>query len=330
MNLRNLSISQKVFIVFAIVVLLATFSFLHLLDKTYQQQLVREGRIISQQVIIFRRWVSGFGTVWTKDKYNPNTGYLVSTEAQNAVLKAYKTDEILQNLGTVHFYAHNPALATRELSELTNLEYGWSFRAVSDRYLAPTDKPDKWEAKAIKIIKEEFKKGNTSGEYWGWDGDKFRFAKALKVEKGCLKCHGTPDQIDPIFKKAIIAKYGEEAFKRATGYKLGELRGIISVTILPPGLLSSALEEIDIWNVLALILAFAIFWYFAKNEIIRPIEKLTQAAHDISVGKLDTDLGVRGLKEEEVKDEITKLAIAIDRLRASIQIAMERLRKRKK
>jgi len=35
------------------------------------------------------------------------------------------------------------------------------------------------------------------------------------------------------------------------------------------------------------------------------------------------------MKEEEVRDEITKLAITIDRLRASIQIAMERLRKKR-
>ena len=330
MSLKNLSISQKVLLVFSIVVALATISFLHLLDKNYQQQLVKEGRIISQQVIIFRKWIAGFNTVWTENKYNPDIGYLVALDANNGVLRSYGKGEILQNVGEVHFYAHNPALATRELSKLTNIEYGWSFRAVSDKYLTPADKPDKWEEKAIKAIEKEFKKGNTSGEYWGWDGDKFRFAKALKVEKSCLKCHGSPDEVDPVFKKAIIAKYGEEAFKRASGYKEGELRGIISVTIIPPGLISSALDMIDIWNVLALILAFAIFWYFAKSEIIKPIERLTKAAHDISVGKLDIDLGVRGLKEEEVKDEITKLAIAIDRLRASIQIAMERLRKRKK
>ncbi|SMO44595.1 HAMP domain-containing protein [Balnearium lithotrophicum] len=90
-----------------------------------------------------------------------------------------------------------------------------------------------------------------------------------------------------------------------------------------------AVSIVDIWNVLALLVAFGIFWYFAKNEIVKPIEKLTKAAHDISLGKLDVDLGVRGLKEENVRDEITKLAIAIDRLRASIQIAMERLRKKR-
>jgi len=127
----------------------------------------------------------------------------------------------------------------------------------------------------------------------------------------------------------MVAKYGEEAVKRATGYKEGELRGIISVTILPPSVISTAAGLIDFWNVGALVLAFLIFWYFAQKEIIKPIERLTKAAHDISLGKLDIDLGVRGLKEEDTKDEITKLAIAIDRLRASIQIAMERLRKKR-
>jgi len=327
MKLKNLSISQKVFLVFIIVVALATFSFIHLLQKTYDNALINQGRSIAEEILIFRKWAAGFGGVWTKDKYTPDAGYLMEVKSDGGVIKAYKSDEVLGNLSEVHFYLHNPALATRELSKLSNIEYGWSFRAVSDRYMAKEDKPDRWEAKAISVLKKELPSGKD--EYWGWDGDKFRFAKAIKVKKACLKCHGTPDQIDPMFYKAMVAKYGEEAVRRATGYKEGELRGIISVTILPPGVISTAISLIDFWNIGALILAFLIFWYFAKSEIIRPIEKLTKAAHDISLGKLDIDLGVRGMKEEEVKDEITKLAIAIDRLRASIQIAMERLRKKR-
>ena len=329
MGLRNLSIFQKVMIVFGIVVLLATLSFLHLLDRTYQQALTTQGRNIAQFVVTFRKWVANYGAVWSKDKYQSDKGFLVELEGDNGTLKAYRTGEYLTSIANFHFYAHNPALATRELSGLTKADYGWSFRVVSNRYLSPADKPDAWERKAIEEIKKKLASGKSKGEYWGWDGNKFRFAMALKVKRGCLKCHGTPDQIDPNFKKAIIAKYGEEAFKRASGYKLGDLRGIISVTIVPPSLVGTAVSMIDVWNVLALLLAFGIFWYFAKSEIVKPIERLTQAAHDISLGKLDIDLGVRGLREENVRDEITKLAIAIDRLRASIQIAMERLRKRK-
>jgi HAMP domain-containing protein len=325
MTLKGLRITQKVLVVFAIVVVLATLSFIHLLDKTYEKSLVSQGRSIAQQILIFRKWSASFGGVWTKNKYTSGIGYLMEFETGNGTAKAYGTGEELMNFGETHFYLHNPALATRELSKLSKAEYGWTFRVVSDRYMAPQDKPDKWESIAIKEIIKSKERG---GEFWSWDGDKFRFAKAIYVKKGCLKCHGPADQIPPAIMKALRAKYGDNV-DRAINYKVGDLRGIISVTILPPSIISTAISLVDFWNIAALVLAFLIFWFFAKREIIVPIEKLTKAAHDISLGKLDVDLGVRGLKEEGVKDEITKLAIAIERLRASIQIAMERLRKKR-
>ncbi|TCK03439.1 c-type heme family protein [Phorcysia thermohydrogeniphila] len=323
MKLKNLSITHKIFIVFFVVVALSTISFLHILDKTYEVSLINQGRSIAQQILIFRKWAASFGGIWTKDKYTPEIGYLMEFETKEGTAKAYKTGEALKNFGETHFYLHNPALATRELSNLSKIEYGWTFRVVSDRYMAPESKPDKWEATAIKKIKERKK-----DEYWSWDGNKFRFAKAIRVKKGCLKCHGSPEQIDPALLKAMRAKYGDNV-DRAINYKEGDLRGIISVTIVPPSIIATAISLVDMWNIGALLLAFLVFWFFAKNEIIKPIENITKAAHDISLGKLDIDLGVRGLKEDEVADEITKLAIAIDRLRASIQIAMERLRKKK-
>jgi len=323
--LKNLSITQKVLIVFVIVLILSTLSFIHLLNKTYEKSLVSQGRSIAQQILIFRKWSASFGGVWTKNKYTPGIGYLMEFETKNGTAKAYGSGEVLMDFGETHFYLHNPALATRELSQLSKTAYGWTFRVVSDRYMAPQDKPDRWENSAIKeIVKHKERKG----EFWSWDGDKFRFAKAIYVKEGCLKCHGSPDQIPPAIMKALRAKYGNNV-DRAINYKVGDLRGIISVTILPPSILSTAVSLIDIWNVGALVVAFLIFWFFAKREIIVPIEKLTRVAHDISLGKLDVDLGVRGLKEESVRDEITKLAIAIERLRASVQIAMERLKKRK-
>jgi len=323
--LKNLSITQKVLIVFVIVLLLSTLSFIHLLNKTYEKSLVAQGRSIAQQILIFRKWSASFGGIWTKNKYTSDIGYLMEFETKNGTAKAYGTGEALMDFGETHFYLHNPALATRELSQLSKAEYGWTFRVVSDRYMAPQDKPDKWESIAIKEIMKSKERG---GEFWSWDGDKFRFAKAIYVKEGCLKCHGSPEQIPSAIMKALRAKYGDNV-DRAINYRVGDLRGIISVTILPPSVLSTAASLIDIWNVGALIIAFLIFWFFAKKEIIVPIERLTRAAHDISLGKLNIDLGVKGLKEENVKDEITKLAIAIERLRASVQIAMERLKRKK-
>ena len=323
--LKNLSVTQKVLIVFVVVILLSTLSFIHLLNKTYEKSLVSQGRSIAQQILIFRKWSASFGGVWTKNKYTSGIGYLMEFKTENGTAKAYGTGETLMDFGETHFYLHNPALATRELSELSKTEYGWTFKVVSDRYMASQDKPDNWESTAIKEIIKNKERG---GEFWSWDGNKFRFAKAIYVKKGCLKCHGPAEQIPPAIMKALRAKYGDNV-DRAINYKVGDLRGIISVTILPPSVLSTAVSLIDIWNIGALVIAFLIFWFFAKKEIIVPIERLTKAAHDISLGKLDVDLGVKGLREESVRDEITKLAIAIERLRASVKIAMERLKRKK-
>ena len=44
----------------------------------------------------------------------------------------------------------------------------------------------------------------------------------------CLQCHGGADDISPETRKVIAARYPED---RATGYELGELRGIWRVTV---------------------------------------------------------------------------------------------------
>ncbi len=61
---------------------------------------------------------------------------------------------------------------------------------------------------------------------------------------------------------------------------------------------------------------------FLANRIITPIIYLTQKANDISQGKLDTKVSV------ETRDEIQHLGEALERLRESVKMALERLQKR--
>jgi len=58
------------------------------------------------------------------------------------------------------------------------------------------------------------------------------------------------------------------------------------------------------------------------NRIISPIIYLTQKADDISQGNLDEKIAVR------TRDEIQHLGEALERLRESVKIALERLKKR--
>jgi len=332
--MKRIGMMYKIIIIFIIVIAIAIFSFFHLFKIMYEKDLVAQARATAGQVLIFRKWSAGFGGVWTKDSFSKGVGYLLEIQTPNAESRAYagKTGTPgakLQDINNVHFYLHNPALATRELSLLSIRENGWSFKVVSDRYMAPQDKPDAWESRALKTIETQKPK---AGETWEWDGKNFRYAKAIYVKKSCLKCHGTPQQIKPFFMKALKAKYGKNV-ERAINYKAGDLRGIISITITPNNLISSVFSAIDIWIVLALILTFIVFMGFAmaiKMDVIRPIKKLTDAAEAISLGDLDVDLGVEHLKDEDVKDEIARLAVAFDRMRSSLKSALRRLREKAK
>ncbi len=332
--MKKLGMMYKIVCIFFIVIIIGGFSFVHLFKIMYEKDLVAQARVTAQQVLIFRKWAAGFGGVWTKGKFSETAGYLMQISAPKAESEAYSHQrgirgEKLQDLENIHFYLHNPALATRELSVLTSEENGWSFKAVSDRYMAPQDKPDSWESHAIQLIKDGKQK---EGETWGWDGKKLRYAKAIYVKKSCLSCHGTPEQIHPIFMKALKAKYHDDV-EKAINYKVGDLRGIISVTVIPHELVSSVLSSIDIWIVFSVVLIFLVFLGFAvliRKDVIRPIKKLTDAAEAISLGDLDIDLGVEDLKDKDLKDEIVRLTVAFDRMRSSLKSALRRLREKAK
>ncbi len=99
----------------------------------------------------------------------------------------------------------NPAYMTRQAHELGLELYGLHGHITSLKPIRPENAADAWEVKALK----KFEKGAsevTSKELI--DGKPYiRFMKALLVEEGCLKCHATQ------------------------GYKIGEVRGGISVSV---------------------------------------------------------------------------------------------------
>jgi len=77
-------------------------------------------------------------------------------------------------------------------------------RIVSLKYLNPYNKPDKWEEKSIR----EFEKGKKeSFEITSHNGvETVRYMSPFFIEKGCLSCHANQ------------------------GYKIGDIRGAISIT----------------------------------------------------------------------------------------------------
>ena len=88
------------------------------------------------------------------------------------------------------------------------------------------------------------------------------------------------------------------------------------------GQINALIMKISVIAVIVIAIAVAISFAFAST-LARPIEHLTKIAENISLGK-DLD---KKITESKRKDEIGTLAKAVDRLKTSVKIMMDRLKK---
>lgn len=116
---------------------------------------------------------------------------------------------------------------------------GWQIQRVSLKARnAGTGTPDAWEARQLADFDIKVANGakaeqlENSEIVTGPDGKRyFRYMKALPVGEVCLKCHGPADTLPAGLKTALATNYPAD---RATGYRLGEVRGALSVRRLVP------------------------------------------------------------------------------------------------
>ncbi|KOR28009.1 hypothetical protein TI04_12020, partial [Achromatium sp. WMS2] len=264
-----------------------------------QNILRNEAKAVANQVVAFRAWVAQTGMVWVNNLAVGFTDYL-----------AERPD------GSGHaWYGKNPALATRELSTIVNASNQHAtFRVTSDEYRHKSNAPDAFEANAITV----FKSSKKLEYYDGFENTWYRYAQPIYVEQACLRCHGKPEDAPP----EVIAKYGSI---RAFGYKVGDIRGIISVKLPDITLLEIASTLVNPLSIGIVILAFLINFIFVNNGIIRRIYQLTNDTASIADGTIDTKLHYADKNKSH--DEIDHLSYSIDLLRNSLQIAMRYFKK---
>jgi len=100
-----------------------------------------------------------------------------------------------------------------------NNPFNISLQTVSDKARDPKNQADKEELKAIAY----FKKYPNEKEYFDSEAKEYyQYAAALKIEKKCLTCHAAKEDA-PLFI--------QERYDTAYDYKLGEIRGILSIKI---------------------------------------------------------------------------------------------------
>ena len=179
-------------------------------------------------------------------------------------------------------FACTPAYSTNQVAKVMRQKEHIYVRQVSDRWRNPDDKPVKPELAAI----EYFKKHPKAKEFWqihnphkgmtlGGEKKHIFYAYPLYVEKSCLVCHGKPYVDVPAnMYKLLVKKYGDRAFN----YKVGDLRGIISIRLpfqVARDEIISVFVVISVILFVAFILGTFIFYRLSTN-ITSDIDKILQ------------------------------------------------------
>ncbi len=165
--------------------------------------MLERAQSLFRQIVMTRQWASEYGGVYVRKgpgvESNPWLDHPDLTAADGSLLTL-----------------RNPALITREISEIASVRDDYRFRITSLKPLNPGNEPDGFERKALTAFEDG------ALEYWetadGSEGRVFRYMGALRAERSCLACHAKQ------------------------GYVEGDIRGGISVTF-PVGRLEGELRK---------------------------------------------------------------------------------------
>ncbi|MFC1614598.1 diguanylate cyclase [Gemmatimonadota bacterium] len=155
----------------------------------YQEVLTR-AQANFQNIVLTRHWNAEYGGVYVEKREGVESNpYLKNPDIHTEDGKVYTKK--------------NPALMTREISEIAEKDGMFTFHITSLKPINPGNTPDEFETRALKAfeqgVPEVFTKIKRAG------ATDFRYMAPLVTEEGCLQCHAEQ------------------------GYRLGDIRGGISV-----------------------------------------------------------------------------------------------------
>ncbi len=187
-----------------------------------------------KEIVTTRAWNAQHGGVYVfvDDKTQPNPDLITPLR------DLYTTDSQMLTL-------INPAYMTRQISELAAKKNDILYHITSNNPLRIQNSPDPWEAKVLSSFKTEtdfaFERDTMNGK------DYYRFMAPLMVDQSCMTCHAKQ------------------------GYKVGEVRGGISVSIESATFVRELRNELILIILLHLIFLSAGLYgiYFSEKTISR-------------------------------------------------------------
>lgn len=260
-----------IFLFVGLIVLSVFWGFSYRSNALIKEQLLKQGQAFFEEVVITREWAAKHGGVYVK--VGPDTvvnPYLLKIPGLKVVIK----DE-----DGVAYTLKNPALMTRELSDIAAIKGIFKFKITSLNPLNPDNRADKFEQIALNAFSQGQK------EYYSFVEEDskvfFRYMAPLVTKQPCLKCHAQQ------------------------GYKEGDIRGGISVSI-PATAMMKQINENRYYIILIAAgiigLIFAIIRYVARvfiGDLTRAEQQLREmASRDFLTGLLNRREAYRQIDEE--------------------------------
>lgn len=209
-----------------------------------------------------------------------------------------------------------PAVSANAIGTKFAEKTGYIIRQTSRKYRNLFNKPDHFEDDVLRKMEEN----PNLLEYWSddvVDGKRVeRYLYALYVKEECLLCHGPKEKAPEFIRKNYAIGYD---------YKVGELRGAISV-VIPKEIAERKFAENVIFFITAssvsIFMIVAII-FLTTEKLMRPIERLTTAVATISkTGDLTTKVDILS------KDEVGQLGRAFNDMSTKLQSTYATLEQR--
>jgi HAMP domain-containing protein len=208
-----------------------------------------------------------------------------------------------------------PAFAATEVMGLLRKTYpDYVYKEAAINPTNPNNRVVEWENDIVRAFRDNGELKEVSGMRETPTGRSLYLARPLQIkDPACLSCHTTADMAPP----AMVKIYGTS---NGFGWKLNEVVGAQVVSV-PMGLPIRNANRAFVTFISSLAVVFAALFVILNimltSLIVDPITRLSQAADQISKGKVDIDeLPVRGT------DEVSQLGAAFNRMRRSLEKAI--------
>ncbi|GER92481.1 histidine kinase [hot springs metagenome] len=250
----RISLSTKLIIGCSVTLILALgisfYIIAHRQERLIMGQVENEARAIFKQIVITRKWIADHGGIFVeKLPWIKPTPYIKDSEVRDVQGKRYVRE--------------TPAMVTKELSKYAKDKGLYWFHITSLKLINPGNAPDDFERNALNQFEKASIKELISIEKI--DNSRYlRYISPLYVEEACLQCHAKQ------------------------GYKLGDVRGAISITIPMDKTFAEIASNRQSMLLAAIITVLALIsamFFMLRKIVMTPMKRLKSAIDEFSEGK---------------------------------------------